>query len=51
MHNHLCFFKQISGTPPKQRLQVESSEGYGESHIETDLGLQSLIANIKPQEL
>lgn len=44
MYHHLCFFKQVSGDPPNQRLKVESTHGVGDTTTETDLGLGSLLA-------
>lgn len=44
MHPHLCFFKQIIGDPPKQRLKVESTQSSVEAITETDLDLSALIA-------
>jgi hypothetical protein len=44
MHPHLCVFKQLSGDPPRQRLKVESTQRYGETYTETDLGLNELLS-------
>ena len=34
MRNQLCFFKQVTGQHPRQRLKIESTEGAGETDIE-----------------
>jgi hypothetical protein len=41
--NHLCFFKQLKGDPPNQRLLVESAHGVGDDEVESDLGLSALL--------
>jgi hypothetical protein len=43
MQNHLCFLKQITGQPPKQKLKIESTEGAGDTEIEMDLKLSKLL--------
>jgi Type I restriction modification DNA specificity domain/N-6 DNA Methylase len=43
MHPHLCFFKQVIGDPPKQRLKVASTQSSVEVITDTDLDLSALI--------